>query len=175
MSHVVMGLDPASTRNMGVAIMSVSKTGKLKVIHTETVRFPDCSCDGERLKICYNTIAQFIDDHKISKIYIERSMGMGKVFVRNNLIEMTGSIKMSAHDKKVDLIEISPSHLKKVVTGNGRANKALLQKNIKEYFVNQIGNDSQKRSEHEYDGVGLVLCGVVDEKLLKYEPMVELE
>jgi crossover junction endodeoxyribonuclease RuvC len=170
MNFIVMGLDPASTRNMGMAIMEFNKSGKMKIIHTETVKFPDCSCDGERLNICYDTIAKNIDKYKVNKICMERSMGMGKIFVRNNLIEMAAAIKMSAFDKSIELAEISPSHLKKVVTGNGRATKSILQKQIKEYFAKQLSNDDTKRSEHEYDAVGLIMCGAVDDNLLKYTP-----
>jgi crossover junction endodeoxyribonuclease RuvC len=170
MNVTVMGLDPASTRNMGMAIMEFNKSGKMKIIHTETVRFPDCSCDGERLNMCYQIINDNLKKYDISKVCIERSMGMGKVFVRNNLIEMTASIKMSAYDSSIALVEISPSHLKKVITGNGRANKTLLQRHIKEYFIKQLKDDETKRSEHEWDALGLIMCGAIDEDIVKYVP-----
>ena len=151
---IVLSYDPASLKNMGVAVCSIDvKTKKIKVLESYTEVF-DVSLENKdrRLIVIKNVTEGLIKKHGVNVVTIERSMGFGKHFVRNQLSEGTGVIKLVACQKNVPIVEISPGTLKKQITGNGRASK----KEVMEAILKMFSLDKKNlSSEHEADALGV--------------------
>lgn len=98
-----------------------------------------------------------VKSHSIKILCVERSMGFGMAFVRNNLSETVGVVKLACHDMGVLVVELSPAHLKKIIAGHGKAKKTHIKKNVVAAF-----NLKTAGAEHECDAVALALTCYID-------------
>jgi crossover junction endodeoxyribonuclease RuvC len=157
---IVLGIDPASIRNMGAAILKVDvEKRKFEVVWHSTVVLPDFETDGARLSHIYEEFQKILDEYNPSVMAIEMSRGFGKSFVRQNLQESVGVIKMCCHRGDVKVVEPAPNHIKLVIAGSGKAKK----KDMK-IWVKKIVPDMEKpKTEHEADAVGSALTFLIDE------------
>jgi Holliday junction resolvasome RuvABC endonuclease subunit len=148
--------------------MEGDKTVLLSKFTQVIERDPD---DIGRMRDIYDQAQKNILEFKPKILCIERSLGGGLQFVRGNLSEGVGVVKMCCHDMGVLVYEVSPGHLKKIITGNGRAKKKHIISNVAAWF----GLD-KKGVEHECDAVAFALCCMVDMGWQGYEikvPYVE--
>jgi Holliday junction resolvasome RuvABC endonuclease subunit len=159
----VLGIDPASIRNMGAAILKVDTEARsFEVAWHSTVVLPNFETDGARLSHIYDEFQKILDEYNPTVMAIELSRGFGKSFVRQNLQESVGVIKMCCHRNDVEVIEPAPNHIKLVIAGSGKAKK----KDMK-FWVKQIAPDMEKpKTEHEADAVGSALTYLIDEDFI---------
>jgi len=160
---IILGIDPASIRNMGAAILSVDTDKRsFEVVWHSTVILPDFETDGARLDHIYNEFQKILDQYKPTVMSIELSRGFGKSFVRQNLQESVGVIKMCCHRNGLKVAEPAPNHIKLVIAGSGKAKK----KDVK-LWVKKIAPDMEKpKTEHEADAVGSALTYLIDEDII---------
>lgn len=162
----VLGIDPASIRNLGVALLSICDN-KINPEFHDTIVFPDFDSDGKRYEYIYNSLKDVILKYKPSVVVMELSMGFGKSFVRQNLQESVGVMKLCCSHLNVPVREIAPKHIKLIVTGSGKAKKNEIKNAVK-----KIVNIEKPKTEHEADAVASVLTYFVDEKII--DPFHEL-
>ena len=160
---VVLGIDPASIRNMGAAILEVNtETRVFKVLWHSTVVLPDFKTDGARLTHIHDEFEKIVDKYKPTVLSIEFSRGFGQSFVRQNLQESCGVIKMCCHLNDIEVFEPSPNHMKLVIAGSGKAKKADMK-----IWVKKIAPDMDKpKTEHEADAVASALTYLIDEDII---------
>jgi crossover junction endodeoxyribonuclease RuvC len=154
-----MGIDPASIRNLGVGIVVAdidNRSFDVK-LHT-TVVLPDFKTDAARLKYIYGQIEDVIKEYNPTILAIELSMGFGKSFVRKNLQESVGVIKLCCENYGIQVVEEAPTHMKLVIAGSGKASKTDMKQWIK------IATKLEKpKTEHEADAVATALTFMIDE------------
>jgi crossover junction endodeoxyribonuclease RuvC len=153
---VVVGMDPSSFRNCGWAVVSY-KSNSVALLDKFTQVFPGEESDISRYRAVYDKLAEIIKKYNPSVLCLERSMGGGLAFVRNNLSETVGVAKLCCHDNNVKIFETSPSHLKKIVAGHGSAKKKAIKANIVATFG--LGKSG---AEHECDAASCALSLIVD-------------
>ena len=142
----VMGIDPASIRNLGVAMLRFdTNTKRIEVVVHTTEILPK----------------KYHDEYKPKVLAVERSTGFGKSFVRQNLQESAGVMKMFCHQKNIRVDEISPKHIKLMISGSGNASKNEVIKAVMDY----TGMEKSK-TEHEADAVASAIVFLIDEGML---------
>jgi crossover junction endodeoxyribonuclease RuvC len=158
----VMGIDPASIRNLGVAMIRFdTDTKEIKVeVHTTEI-LPDVECDGERLRYIYGLMKKYYDLYKPKVLAVERSTGFGKSFVRQNLQESAGVMKMFCFEHKIKVDEISPKHIKLMISGSGNASKKEVIQSVMDYT-----GMGKSKTEHEADAVASAIVFLIDEGAL---------
>jgi len=143
---LVCGIDPASSKNMGYCLAQITNTSfKIRTVDTKVIEYTQ--------NIYMEThyfIKKLIQDNKIDKIVLERSMGFGLSFVRNQLSELVGIVKMVAAQNGIEVIELSPTEVKKTVTGSGKADKKIMRREISLLFGDF---DIEQLSEHAIDAI----------------------
>jgi crossover junction endodeoxyribonuclease RuvC len=122
-----------------------------------TQQFDMEESDPSRYRVLYDGLASMILKHKPVALALERSMGAGLMFVRNNLSETVGVAKLCCHDSGTKVYEVSPSHLKKIITGHGSAKKKSVKANIAATF-----GLAKSGVEHECDAAACALVMLVD-------------
>lgn len=156
----VCGMDPSSFRNCGWGITRL-EGGKLKLLEkfTQVIKAPEGNPweNIGRFREIYNEFERISTLHRVRVLCVERSMGMGLAFVRNNLSETVGVVKLCCYDNNILVHECSPSHLKKVVTGHGKAKKKHIKANVVATFGLKKAGE-----EHECDAVALTMSYFVD-------------
>jgi len=154
------GIDPASTRNLGLAFLSIDNR-KFSLEFHDTVILPDFDTNGARYKYIYDTLEKLLLKYKPSIVIMELSMGFGKSFVRQNLQESVGVMKLCCHNLGIEVKEIAPKHIKLIVTGSGLAKKEEIKESVK-----QLVNMEKPKSEHEADAIASILTYFVDAELV---------
>lgn len=164
MSYItVFGIDPASIRNLGIAIVGF-ETEKKKLdikLHTTEV-FPDFESDGKRLDYIYKIVQKIIDTYEPDVLAIELSMGFGKAFVRQNLQESVGVIKLCCARNNVLVDEIAPKHIKLIIAGSGKASKSDMKN-----WIKKIVSIEKPKTEHEADAAASAVTYLVDQGLME--------
>lgn len=155
---IVAGLDPSSYRNCGWCIVRLHSNNLellYKSTHELTLSQDDIS--GNKLKQIYDKFQEIIDTYHPNVLSVERSMGGGMSFVRNNLSETVGVAKMCCFNNSIQVAEVSPAHVKKEIAGHGRATKKYIKLNIKETF-----GLKKPGPEHECDAAAFAICFLID-------------
>jgi Holliday junction resolvasome RuvABC endonuclease subunit len=153
---IVVGMDPSSYRNCGWAIVQYTSSG-VTLLDKFTQVFDGGESDISRYRVLYDMLEKIIKERKPSVLCLERSMGGGLAFVRNNLSETVGVAKLCCHDNGVKVYETSPGHLKKIIAGHGSAKKKWIKSNIVATF-----NLGKSGAEHECDAAACALSLIVD-------------
>jgi crossover junction endodeoxyribonuclease RuvC len=158
----VMGIDPASIRNLGVAMVRFDTVTKEIIVSAHTTEIlPDVESDGERLRYIYGLMKKYWDNYKPKVLAVERSTGFGTSFVRQNLQESAGVTKMFCYEKGIVVDEVSPTHIKLMIAGSGKASK----KEVIQAVMDYTGMEKSK-TEHEADAVASAIVYLIDEGLL---------
>ena len=168
---IILGVDPASIRNLGIAILSAdTETRTMSVLLNTTVILPDFATDDERLHYIYCKMDEIIIQNNPSVMSIELSQGFGKSFVRKNLQECVGVIKLCCFNNKVKVIEKAPTHIKLIVSGSGKSKKPEMKR-----WIKKITGIEAKKTEHEADAAASVITYLVDENIIDriHEPVVK--
>ena len=156
-----LGIDPASIRNLGVALMAIDEIKKPEIRFHTTIILPDYETDGGRYKSIYDSISDLLSQHKPSVVVMELSRGFGQSFVRQNLQESVGVMKLCCHNHNIPVVEISPKHIKLIVAGSGNA-----KKNDVKVWVKNIVNMDKPKSEHEADAIASVITYFIDKNMM---------
>jgi len=160
MSYFVLGIDPASIRNLGIALVSVDNKKPSVKFHT-TVVLPDFDTDGGRYKCIYEAVEDLLVKYKPSIVVMELSMGFGKSFVRQNLQESVGVMKLCCYHQGIAVKEIAPKHIKLIIAGSGNAKKGEVKT-----WVTKIVDMEKPKTEHEADAIASVITYFVDENMM---------
>ena len=64
-------------------------------------------------------------------------------------------VKRICEKYDIKLVEYKTSHIKKMVTGNGRADKEMIQRTVS---VSEFVNGANPSNEHEYDAIACGIC-----------------
>jgi crossover junction endodeoxyribonuclease RuvC len=163
---IVIGLDPSSYRNCGWAVLRLVDN-KLVLMKKFTQTITRDQDDIGRLKDIYDQTQALIDEFKPHALVVERSMGGGMQFVRNNLAETVGVVKLCCFLNKVKVYEVSPAHIKKIIAGHGRAKKPHIKANIVATF-----GLAKAGPEHECDAAAFAISHLVDIGWQGYEVKV---
>jgi len=151
---VHIGIDLA-LNHTGIAILDDKKN----LIFKTTINPLKGMTGLERLKYMKNTVSGIIDfvtkPAKRRILYVE-GYSYGSVGRQYQIAELGGSLWVTLTDDRTVMYAIPPSHIKKVVTGNGNANK----EKVKNAVLEQMNLISSELKEDESDAVASVICGM---------------
>ncbi len=124
---IILGIDPG-TANTGYGI--VKKTKIFKCLGYNVIRTTPNSNPGERLKIINNKLSKVIKKYKPDVLAIENVYFFKNLKTALPVSQAKGAILLLAAKKKLPVQEFTPLQVKFAITGNGRADKKELQKEI---------------------------------------------
>jgi len=113
--------------------------------------------DGSKMEYAWENTKYLLDviEEYIQKYRVEVIVEKAHHRVPTQWVQYQ-DVKRLCNKYKVKLVEYKPSHIKKVVTGNGRADKGLVEHHVihSEYVPPGFVRDN----EHEYDSVACGIC-----------------
>lgn len=171
----VIGMDPSSYKNCGWAVLQYMD-GKVLLIDKFTQVFEfapeieDPWNSIKRFRETYDLLERTIKKYNAQFLCLERSIGGGLSFVRGNLSETVGIAKLCCYDNNCEIFETSPSHLKKQITGSGKAKKKHIKANVLGFF-----NLKSTGTEHECDAACCALSYFIDAGWLGYKITLEIK
>lgn len=159
--QIILGIDPG-LRKTGIALIelsnynSINKTCKLKESFTIKNKF-NITFDKCLVNIFQN-ITQILTLKSIHSIAIERTIYVQNFKTANILAAVKGVIITAAAIKDIKYFEYSPTNIKQVIVGNGRASKEQVSQKIFN-FLQQ--NNTFKLNFDESDAVATALCHIL--------------
>lgn len=164
-----MSFDPASMRNLGWSVIEND------IYNAEQLVSIDCGTHVMAVVsepwMCLWPLFQFVDG-LIEKtnpdiIVLEKTSAFAGGFVTGQVSNCIGAILSACgkHNKTVKFVY--PTHVKKVVTGKGKATKAVMKKAVKALIERVYGQEVKFSSEHDCDACANVFCWLIDEQLIE--------
>ncbi len=143
----VLGIDPG-LRATGYGILEEGK----RVLDAGTIR-PRGDAVAERLYEIYNSICELIDEWQPDWAAIEEVIYHKNVSSALLLGAARGVTLLALHQKGVKIREFSPTSVKLIVAGNGRASKEQVA-----YMVRKMLNIEDNLSDHATDALAVALA-----------------
>lgn len=126
---IILGIDPG-TASTGYGVIKTNGKKLVKFLACDVIRTTPDLKRGDRLKKIHNELS------KIIKKYQPRVLAIENVFFFKNLktalavSQAEGAIFLLAAKKKLPIFEFTPPQVKLTITGDGRADKKIVQKKI---------------------------------------------
>lgn len=162
----IIGLDP-SLACTGIAVFEVSpKSRTIKLIVSKIVITPpfDRVNRFDRYKFICDSIRDVVIENKVELACIEGYSFGSNGRAALDLPELGGVIRLSLLNLGIRFTEVSPTALKKTITGKGNNyDKSIMVKNINSMLGVDFKHD--EKSHNAADAAGLGLC--LADKLLK--------
>lgn len=128
MSMRVLGLDPG-TATFGWGVVDAGGVRPVHVAHG-ALRTAATLSLGARLGILRDGVAALIEEHRPDRIAIERIFSQSNVQSAVAIGAVRGVALLIATDHNIEVVEATPSEMKRAITGDGRATKSAVTKSI---------------------------------------------
>ena len=149
---VFLGIDPGYGR-LGYGLIEV-KSNTLRQLSAGVIETPAESTVGERLieieEKLNAVVAPFEVDHcALENVFIKKNLTTGI-----ELIQARGVILLTLTKQNIHVNSVSPTQIKKLITGSGTSNKKQIQLMIKKL----LNLRELPKPDDAADGLGLALC-----------------
>lgn len=161
--------DPASKKNVGWALL------KLKIDNNNI----SMECAGGTL-VLKNTpepweilwpvfvfTDQFITTSKPDFIIVEKTSSFQGSFITGQVSQCMGAILSACGKHNQNVIFEYPTHIKKVVSGKGKAPKGLMKRSVNNIVQKYTGEKLLLDSDHAYDALANIFCYLIDKGILE--------
>lgn len=153
MSNIILSFDPASFRNTGWSVFTRDKTTCISGTIVTKEKEP-----WKALYPIFQEVDKILSKYKPDVVVIEKTSSFSGGFITGQVSNCIG-VTLAAcgkHKRKVEFVY--PTHVKKIVTGNGRAKKADIKKAVRDYLKKETGKDIKFDSEHSCDAAANIIC-----------------
>jgi len=148
----ILGIDPGLATT-GFAVLDVNKRTK-KLLAVGVIRTPAKHPFGERLSEIYDDITALINEYKPETCAIEQLFFSKNVTTGIQVSHARGVIILALEKTKVPITEYTPSAMKRLLTGDGNADK----KSILKMVMLELGLKTPPHPDDAADAVSLALC-----------------
>ncbi|MBL7072551.1 MAG: crossover junction endodeoxyribonuclease RuvC [Candidatus Omnitrophica bacterium] len=128
----ILGIDPGLVRT-GYGLIEVFSDERVKLIEAGVVKTRPDQGISNRLRIIYDNLNDIIRTYKPQVVVLEKLYSHYKHPATSILMgHARGVVCLLCGINSVQLVNYSATHIKKAVTGNGRAGKKQIQRMVKE-------------------------------------------
>ena len=144
---LILGIDPG-TATTGFGLVNFTKTGN-EVVEWGLIETDKMLLKEIRLDFIYEEMLRLFDKHKPDVFVFE------KVFFSSNaktviaVGQAQGVMLLAASKAKVHVEEYAPGTIKKMITGNGRANKKEVQEHIRKILGSRVKSEKHKKTHFD--------------------------
>lgn len=160
----ILSFDPASKKNVGWSIVSFVQTEKdfqLDAVNGGTFVTNHIE-PWQTLWPVFQFADSVINFHKPDYIVMEKTSSFSGGFVTGQVSNCMGAILAACgkHNSKVSFV--FPTHVKKVVTGKGKATKTMMKRSVSSFVLKYLNITLKLDSDHAYDALGNIICWLTD-------------
>lgn len=155
---IIIGIDPGTaTTGYGIIESKRGKGSQFKVLDFGFIQTKPGFAAGERLKIIHQELSALIKKHKPEVLAVESLFFFRNLKTALPVSQAKGVILFTAAKNKIPVHEFTPLQVKFTICGNGRAEKADMQKKIKIMLkLKEI-----PRPDDAADALGIAICGAL--------------
>lgn len=148
----IIGIDPGLA-TIGFAILEVNGEQK-QLLEYGVIRTSKDSPKPQRLKEIHEDISSIISMHKPNLCSIEQLFFSKNITTGIQVAEARGILLLALFEHNLEIHEFTPSAMKKALTGNGQADKQMVQKMVKM----ELNLDEIPKPDDAADAVSLALA-----------------
>ena len=159
-ASIVLGIDPGLTR-CGYAVLRVSgntvvSMSALRVLRTS----PEIDLPNRLAEIA-REIEELLDEYQPSAVAVERIFFQSNVRTAMSVGQVSGLVLSAAARRNIEVVQYSPNQVKLALTGWGSADKAQVQKMVKE----RLKLNSIPKPADAADAAAIALCHIASSPL----------
>ena len=157
----VLGIDPG-TATTGYGLIETSDKGELKALKFDLIETDKKFSPQKRLELIYEEMLYLLEKHKPDVMSIEKIFFATNAKTAIRVGQALGVMLLAASKSKTDVFEYAPGTIKKMVAGNGRADKKDMQKAIRKILGNGVRSKPKKKThfDNAADGLAVAVCHV---------------
>ncbi|MDT0150046.1 crossover junction endodeoxyribonuclease RuvC [Priestia aryabhattai] len=138
-------------------VMELTKDG-LSILHKSSIKTDAKKTHGYRLLQIYNRIDEIINTYESQLDYVVSEKGFSRHARTTQILFMVhGIARLNAFQHGYEVQELSPTTVKKAVSGNGKNSKEQLADAVKGYFPNGITFKNTDESDATAVGVAFLI------------------
>ncbi len=154
---LIIGIDPGLL-NSGWAIIKFDKR-QSRVLSSGTIKTNSTEKLSFRLFRIYDELIKNTENYSIDNGAIEKNIVNSNSESSMLLTMSRGIALLYFGQKKIEYDEYMPSHIKKMICGNGAAQKDSIEKMLQYYIYDFSTLMKEKNfSNHEFDAIAIALC-----------------
>lgn len=155
---LILGIDPG-TATTGFGLIKVNAE-KLTVIDWGLIQTNKDSKPEKRLESIYKQMIKIFREHSPDAMAIEKVFFAANAKTVMRVGEAQGVMLFAAAKSKTNVFEYAPGTIKKVVAGNGRADKKIVQKSVRKYLGAKVRSKKRKKThfDNAADALAVAIC-----------------
>lgn len=155
---LILGIDPG-TATTGFGVIRVEKK-KYDVLDFGLIETDKNRSPGERLEIIHIEMMKLFRKYKPDVMAIEAIFFARNAKTAIRVGQAQGVMLFSASKAKTEVAEYAPGRIKKVVTGDGRADKKIIQKFVRKALGAKVRSKKGKKThfDNAADALAVALC-----------------
>lgn len=159
-ASIVLGIDPGLTR-CGYAVLRVSGNTEVSMSALGVLRTSPEKDLPNRLAEIAREIEELLDEYQPSAVAVERIFFQSNVRTAMSVGQVSGLVLSAAARRGVDVVQYSPNQVKLAITGWGGADKAQVQKMVKQ----RLKLNSIPKPADAADAAAIALCHIASSPL----------
>jgi crossover junction endodeoxyribonuclease RuvC len=155
---LILGIDPG-TATTGYGLIKINKKTPI-VIEFGLIETDKNGSQAKRLKNIHQEMMKLFKKHKPDVMAIEKIFFARNAKTAIRVGQAQGVMLLSAAKAKTEVFEYAPGQIKKVVAGDGRADKRDIQKSVRKVLGAKVRSRKRKKThfDNAADALAVALC-----------------
>ena len=158
---VIVGFDPASTKNIGWSSIILSKkpsnTAKLFSWNGGTFVMPKTDERWQVLWPMFGAVESFLESVNPNLVIVEKTSSFAGGFITGQVSNCMGVIFAVCGKLKIPVDFVFPTSVKKLVAGHGRAKKSQVKKAVRAHLLAAEIDQVEFDSDHTADAASNII------------------
>lgn len=160
----VLGVDPGLSR-CGYAVVEAGRRNAARAVALGVIRTAVSDEVPARLAELQAELAELLDEYRPVVVSVERIFFQNNVRTAVGVAQASGLVLAAAASRGMTVVQYSPSAVKSVVAGDGRADKAQMQSMVQLL----LGLSAPPKPADAADAAALALCHLAHDPGLRGE------
>ena len=163
---LILGIDPG-TATTGYGLVKVNSK-KYKAIDWGLIETEKIGDPSKRLESIFKQLHKVLKDYKPDIMAIEKIFFAANAKTAIRVGQAQGVMLYAAAKTKTDVVEYAPATIKKVISGNGRADKKEVQKYVRKYLGAKVRSEKRKKThfDNAADALAVAMCHAIREEVV---------
>lgn len=154
---LILGIDPG-TATTGYGVVKVNGEGKPELLKFGWIKTETNGEPGKRLNEIFKGMQELLKQHNPDVLAIERLFFYSNAKTAMRVGQACGVIMLAASRKKIPIYEYTPGQVKLLIGGNGRADKTIMKKAIRQLFGVRAPNKKKTHFDDAADAIAIAVC-----------------
>lgn len=156
---LILGIDPG-TATTGYGLIKVNGSEDYDVIKWGLIETDKNGSPGKRLANIFSRLSEIFDEYTPDVMAIEKLFFARNAKTAIRVGQAQGVMLHCAARKETKTYEYAPGTIKKTLTGNGRANKKVVQKFVRKVLGPSVRSKPGKKThfDNAADALAVAIC-----------------